>query len=81
MKAIDRAVQKCGSQQALAEKIQVTQALVSQWVNEITGIDVKHFQPISDATDGDVTPADLLADEMAKHTAAGSKGRRAANER
>lgn len=66
MRAIDRAVKKCETQAALAEKIGVTQALISQWVNGHTAIDIAHFQNISDATGGDVTPEELLADELSK---------------
>lgn len=63
MSAIQRAVEKAGSQEKLAEKIGVTQGLVSQWVNGAQ-IPHKHFPRIEKATG--VTAHELLDDELAK---------------
>lgn len=79
MKHIERAVKIAGSQQALAEKCDVTQSLVSQWVNGEVSIDVKHFRSISKAANGEVTPENLLQDEM--NRAAQQKRRRIACDR
>lgn len=65
MSAIQRAVEKAGSQDELARRINVSQGLVSQWVNGAK-IEMHHFPNIERATGGDVTASDLLADELDK---------------
>ena len=65
MSAIQRAVEKAGSQDELARRIDVSQGLVSQWVNGAK-IETRHFPEIERATNGDVTATDLLTDELAK---------------
>jgi DNA-binding transcriptional regulator YdaS (Cro superfamily) len=65
MSAIERAIEKAGGQGPLADAIGVSQGLISQWVNGAP-IHQRHFPEIERATDGDVTPQELLADEMVK---------------
>lgn len=65
MKAIDRAIAIAGSQDKLAKALRISQALVSQWSNG-AAIHPRHFAAIQQATDGVVTPQDLLEDELAK---------------
>ena len=65
MSAIQRAVEKAGSQDELARRISVSQGLVSQWVNGAK-IETRHFPNIVKATNGDVTAEQLLADELDK---------------
>jgi DNA-binding transcriptional regulator YdaS (Cro superfamily) len=63
--AIERAIEKAGSQDELARRVKVSQGLVSQWVNGAK-IELRHFPEIERATDGDVTAEQLLADELEK---------------
>lgn len=65
MSAIQRAIQKVGSQDELARRINVSQSLVSMWVNGAK-IETRHFPEIERVTNGDVTATDLLADELDK---------------
>lgn len=65
MSAIQRAIEKAGSQDELARRINVSQGLVSQWVNGAK-IETRHFPEIERATNGHVTPEELLADELEK---------------
>lgn len=65
MSAIQRAVDKAGSQDELARRIDVSQSLVSMWVNGAK-IETRHFPKIELATGGEVTSSDLLADELEK---------------
>lgn len=66
MKAIDKAIEVCGSQKRLADAIGVTQSLVSQWVGG-AAIHPRHFKKIEGAADGAVTVEDLLKDEIEKY--------------
>lgn len=66
MSAIERAVEKAGGQTKLGDAIGVTQSQVSQWVNGAP-IHPRHFPKIEQATEGEVTPGDLLADELEKY--------------
>lgn len=70
MSAIERAVEKAGGQEKLADICNVTQGRVSQWVNG-EPIPHKHFPKIEAATG--VTAHQLLDDELRKLS---SKGRR-----
>lgn len=65
MSAIRRAIEKAGSQDELARRINVSQGLISQWVNGAK-IETRHFPKIEQATGGEVTSTDLLADELQK---------------
>lgn len=64
--AIERAIEKQGGQGQLADAIGVSQGLISQWVSGAP-IHPRHFSEIARATDGEVTPEQLLADEMQKY--------------
>lgn len=65
MTPIERAVQIVGSQQALGEKLGVTQGRISQFVSG-EPIDVRHFPSIEAATSGQVTAGQLLEHELGK---------------
>lgn len=65
MTALQRAIDIAGGQAKLGATIGVTQGLISQWVNGAP-IHQRHFLSISRATDGQVTPEELLADELAR---------------
>jgi DNA-binding transcriptional regulator YdaS (Cro superfamily) len=63
MSAIERAIEKVGSQQKLADLIGVSQGLISQWINGAQ-IPHKHFPKIEAETG--VTAHELLDDELVK---------------
>jgi DNA-binding transcriptional regulator YdaS (Cro superfamily) len=63
MSAIQKAVKCLGSQDKLADAIGVSQGRVSQWANGEL-IPTKYFPLIHRATDGKVTPEELLAEQL-----------------
>lgn len=58
MSALERAVQICGGQKALADKIGVSQQAVCKWVTA-GEVPLKRVIAIEVATDGQVSRADL----------------------
>lgn len=62
MKPLERAVEICGSQKALAESISVTPVFVSQMIGGVKRIPPRLCLPIEEATDGQVTRYDLRPD-------------------
>lgn len=63
MTALERAIERAGSQDKLATIIGVSQGLVSQWLNGAP-IPPRHFPNIEAGTG--VTAHELLDDELAK---------------
>ncbi|MCP3899549.1 MAG: helix-turn-helix domain-containing protein [Desulfobacteraceae bacterium] len=61
-KYIKKAIQICGGQTALAEKIGVTQPAVHKWLNGLALVDPKHAIPIEKATNGQVTRHQIRPD-------------------
>ncbi|MDG6881071.1 Uncharacterized protein conserved in bacteria, prophage-related [Phocoenobacter uteri] len=59
-KTIDKAIKICGSQSVLAEKCGVSQNAVSLWLRGY-GINAKYLLKIEQATNGQVTVADIVA--------------------
>ena len=62
MKPIEKAVQLCGSQKALAKKIDVTPVFVSQMVTGAKSIPARLCLPIENATENRVTRYELRPD-------------------
>jgi DNA-binding transcriptional regulator YdaS (Cro superfamily) len=63
MRAINRAIEIFGSQREFAERIGVTQGLVSRWARG-GSVHQRHFRAIQKATRGKVKPIHLLDDEL-----------------
>ena len=62
MQAIERAVKKLKTQEALAQGLGVKQSYISRWVNVHGQAPAKHIRKISALTNGEVTIEQLLAD-------------------
>lgn len=73
---IERAIAICDSQQGLADRIGVSQALISQWLSGAL-VHQRHFPGIVAATGGLVTAAELLEFELAKLEKQNGRKRRA----
>ncbi|KAF6597540.1 helix-turn-helix domain-containing protein [Cronobacter sp. EKM101R] len=59
MNPINKAIQIVGSQTELARRIGVNQSTVSKWLNG-TDIRAKHVKPIATATNGKITPMEIV---------------------
>lgn len=59
---IGKAIKACGTQQALADAVGVTQSFVSQWLNGERPVPSTKCRAIEVATDGAVTAAELRPD-------------------
>lgn len=62
MSAIEKAVEVCGGQRQLAERLGVTQSAVNQWVNGVRPVPPARCRAIQEATNFEVTCADLRPD-------------------
>lgn len=59
-KVICKAISICGSRQKLADLCQVSDMTVGNWLKGTNGINGKYIQSISDATNGEVTVAEIV---------------------
>lgn len=62
MRAIERAVKKLKTQEALANALGVKQSYISRWVNIHGQAPAKHIRKISKLTNGEISIDELLAD-------------------
>jgi len=66
---IDCAIEGIGSQELLAEKLGVSQSLVSQMRKGVTACQTRHWPGIIEASKGLVTPEQLMAFELERQRA------------
>lgn len=66
---IQRAIEFCGGQKALAERIGLHQSFVSQLLHEVRPVPAKWCRKIEEATGGDVTKEQLRPDIFGQPTA------------
>lgn len=69
------AVEEAGGQQPIADECGVSQALVSQWLNDRTAIDIRHFPGILKCANGRVTLEQLVDDQLARPARLGERKR------
>jgi DNA-binding transcriptional regulator YdaS (Cro superfamily) len=66
MQAIEKAVKKLKTQEALATALGVKQSYISRWINIYGQAPAKYIKRISALTNGEVTVEQLLADHEKK---------------